>query len=132
MTLAAILAARGDRQFLIILLWGTYVSLLLLMTSQHWVWELAEAYPVKPVAAIVRRHTPVGQTVYTSYNYHRPALDFYSDRHVIPANSSELLQHWQQDTYPYFLLDRTALQNLTLESVRSLDTKGDWTLVTKE
>ena len=132
MTLAAVLAARGDRQSLIILVWGTYVSLLLLMSSHHWVWELAEAYPVKPVAAIVQRGTPSGQTVYTSYPYSRPSLDFYSDRHIIPATISELKDRWQQDTHPYFLLDKSALQHLNLELVKSLGTNGDWTLVSKE
>ena len=132
MTLAAVLAARGDRQSLIVLFWGTYVSLLLLMISHHWVWELAEAYPVKPVAAMVQHDTVSGQTVYTSYPYSRPALDFYSDRHVIPADSSELLQHWQQDTHPYFLLDRSTLEHLKLESVKLLSTDGGWMLVTKE
>ena len=53
MTLAAILAERGDGQFLKILFWGSYISLLLLMKSNYWVWELWEAYPVKPVAAMI-------------------------------------------------------------------------------
>lgn len=37
MTLVAILAERGNGQFLKVLLWGTYVSLLLLMRSNYWV-----------------------------------------------------------------------------------------------
>lgn len=37
MTLAAILAERGNGQFLKVLLWGSYVSLLLLMRSNYWV-----------------------------------------------------------------------------------------------
>ena len=52
MTLAAILAERGDRQFLRILIWGTYISLFLVMKSNYWVWELNTTYPVKPVATI--------------------------------------------------------------------------------
>jgi 4-amino-4-deoxy-L-arabinose transferase-like glycosyltransferase len=36
MTLAAILAERGNGQFLKVLLWGSYVSLLLLMRSNYW------------------------------------------------------------------------------------------------
>jgi 4-amino-4-deoxy-L-arabinose transferase-like glycosyltransferase len=37
MTLAAILAERGNGQFLKVLLWGSYISLLLLMRSNYWV-----------------------------------------------------------------------------------------------
>ncbi len=38
MTLAAILLERGDKQFLKILIWGTYVSLFLFMRSNYWLW----------------------------------------------------------------------------------------------
>lgn len=38
MTLAAILAERGNGEFLKILLWGSYISLLLLMKSNYWAW----------------------------------------------------------------------------------------------
>ncbi|MFM6282831.1 MAG: phospholipid carrier-dependent glycosyltransferase, partial [Dolichospermum sp.] len=40
MTLTAILLERGDQQFLKILIWGTYISLFLLMRSNYWMWEL--------------------------------------------------------------------------------------------
>lgn len=131
MTLAAVLAARADRQFLLILFWGMYVSLLLLMTSRHWVWELAEAYPVKPVAAMIQSGTPVGQKVYTSYPYGRPSLDFYSDRQIIPAANSELQHYWEQNPQPYLLLDDSTLGNLTLESVKRVGTAEGWTLITR-
>lgn len=131
MSFAAILAGRGDRQFLSILFWGMYVSLLLLMTSEHWNWELAEAYPVKPVAAIVQTGTPAGQTVYTSFPYGRPTLNFYSDRQVIPANLGHLKQQWQQNQQPYLLLDRATLSSLSLESVHRVGTAEGWNLITK-
>jgi hypothetical protein len=35
--IAAILVARRDIQFMFILFWGMYVSLVLLMTSPHWI-----------------------------------------------------------------------------------------------
>ena len=91
MTVTAILLAQQDSQFLPVLIWGTYVSLLLFVASGHWVWELAEAYPVKPVAALIQR-VPLGEKVYTSYPYNRPSLNFYSDRpvfHQIRSSSSE-------------------------------------------
>jgi len=132
MTLAAILAALGDRQFISILLWGSYVSLLLLMTSSHWVWELEEAYPVKPVAAMVQQGTPVGQKIYTSFLYSRPSLNFYSDRQIISAPTNELQLHWQQDPQPYLLVDQSAMQNLTLTSVKQVGKSEGWMLITKE
>ena len=132
MTLAAVLAARGDRQFLLILFWGMYVSLLLVMSSRHWVWELAEAYPVKPVAAMIQRGTPVDHKVYTSYPYGRPSLDFYSERQIIPARASQLQRHWQLHPQPYLLLDESTLGNLTLEPMKLVGTSEGWTLITKD
>jgi len=83
MIMGAILAERGDGQFLKILFWGSYISLLLLMKSNYWVWELWQAYPVKPVAAMIEKANPAAKKIYTSFPYHRPSLDFYSDRHYV-------------------------------------------------
>ncbi len=129
MTLATVLAFQGDRQFILILIWGMYVSLLLFMTSHHWVWELAEAYPVKPVAAMIQSNTPPQTKIYTSYPYGRPSLNFYSDRQIIPATTSQLQQYWQQQQ-PYLLVDQSTLDNLSLQSVE-LGTAAGWTLITK-
>ncbi|OKH22455.1 ArnT family glycosyltransferase [Chroogloeocystis siderophila] len=131
MILANILARRGDRQFLIILIWGMYVALVLFMTSRHWVWELAEAYPVKPVAAMIQNATLPGQIVYTSFPYSRPSLNFYSDRQVIPAATNELQYQWQQNPQSYFLLDTPTLETLQLPSVNLLGSTQGWTLVTR-
>lgn len=132
MTLAAILTARGDRQFILILFWGCYLALILLVTSRHWVWELAEAYPVKPVAAIVQKYTPVGQQIYTSYPYNRPSLNFYSDRQISPASNEQLQLYWQQQKAPYFLLDQPTLKSLQLNSLQPLGTSAGWTLIKKK
>ncbi|AKG20613.1 ArnT family glycosyltransferase [Calothrix sp. 336/3] len=132
MALSAILVERGDGQFIRVLFWGSYVSLLLLMKSNYWVWELGERYEVKPVAAIVQQGTPVGSKVYTSNPEHRPSLDFYSDRHVIPASVNELKYNWQLNPHPYFLLDESALHNLDLPQMQLIDQAGSWTLVTKK
>jgi len=57
---------------------------------------------------MIQNGTPVGEKVYTSYPYGRPSLNFfYSDRQVIPAATSELQHHWQQNPQPYFLLDKS-------------------------
>ncbi|NET31000.1 MAG: glycosyltransferase family 39 protein [Cyanothece sp. SIO1E1] len=129
MMLAAILVALQDRQFLTILLWGSYISLTLLMTSQHWIWELAEAYPVKPVAAMVKQATPPGTLIYTSYPHVRPSLNFYSDRQVIPESSEALNNRWQQDLDPYLLIDENTLPALQLEQVEVIAEARDWQLI---
>lgn len=132
-TLAAILVAQRDFQFIAILFWGTYISLVLLMTSEHWIWELAEAYPVKPVAELIEKsNIPVAEKVYTSYQYFRPSLNFYSDRQVIPASFEELKKHWEEGSSPYLLLENPSLKNLNLERVKTLGATGGWTLITRD
>ncbi|WP_193197076.1 ArnT family glycosyltransferase [Nostoc sp. MG11] len=132
MTLAAILAERGDGQFLKILFWGSYLSLLLLMKSNYWVWELSKAYPVKPVAAMIVQANPAVKKIYTSFPYHRPSLDFYSDRTIIPASPGELKYYWHYSGQPYFLLNASTANNLQLESMKLIDQAEGWKLVTKD
>ncbi|HLO49387.1 MAG TPA: phospholipid carrier-dependent glycosyltransferase, partial [Kamptonema sp.] len=132
LAIAAVLLRQQDRQFILILFWGTYLSLLLFVMSDNWVWELAEDYPVKPVAEIVREGTTFGQEVLTSHRYPRPSLNFYSDRRVIPAKAKKLKQEWQISPQPYFLLHRSALNKLALENVKVVNTAGDWLLVTRD
>ncbi|ABA22729.1 Glycosyl transferase, family 39 [Trichormus variabilis ATCC 29413] len=132
MIMGAILAERGDGQFLKILFWGSYISLLLLMKSNYWVWELWQAYPVKPVAAMIEKVNPAAKKIYTSFPYHRPSLDFYSDRHIIPASAEELKHHWHYDRQPYLLISSSDFQRLQLDSVQILDKTEGWQLITKE
>ncbi len=132
MSIAAVLVARRDLQFILILFWGTYISLLLLMTSSYWSWELKEAYPVKPIAGILKRGTPEGQLIYASFSSKRPALNFYSDRQVVPATASELKQHWQQDPQPYLLLNTKTNNQLKLEDSRLVGKAPGWVLISKD
>ncbi|MCC5638855.1 glycosyltransferase family 39 protein [Nostoc sp. CHAB 5844] len=132
MILAAILAERGDRQFLKILFWGSYISLFLLVKSNYWAWELSEAYPVKPVATMISRANPAVKKIYTSFPHHRSSLDFYSDRTIIPATVGELQYYWHYSSKPYFLLNADALHNLQLESMKVIDQAEGWKLITKE
>ncbi|MDJ0674275.1 MAG: glycosyltransferase family 39 protein [Calothrix sp. MO_167.B42] len=132
MGLAAVLATKGDKQFLQILVWGSYLSLLLLMQSQHWVWELGERYPVKPVAEIVKQGTPPGTKIYTSNPEHRPSLNFYSDRSIIPWQSIQLQDYWQHNQQPYLLLTQDALEQIQLDALEPIDQSQGWILVTKE
>lgn len=131
MTLTAILAERGDRQFLHILVWGTYLSLLLLMRSNYWLWQPTPAYPVKPVAAMIVRANPEVKQIYTSFPYSRSSLDFYSDRSIIPASLANLQYYWHYHQQPYFLLNAAALDNLKLESIQVIDEAVGWQLITK-
>ncbi|MBH8553584.1 glycosyltransferase family 39 protein [Nostocaceae cyanobacterium CENA357] len=132
MTLAAILAERGDGQFLKILFWGSYISLVLLMKSNYWVWELWQAYPVKPVAAMIAQVNPSVEQIYTSFPRHRPSLDFYSDRTIIPASVGELQYYWHYNGQPYFLLNASTLKELKLESIKKVGEAEGWMLITKD
>ncbi len=131
MALAALRAQRGDRQFLKVLLWGTYVSLLLFVKSNYWVWELNEDYAVKPVVQMVAQANPGVKTVHISSTHNRPSLDFYSEGTIKPASPDDLKYYWQHDKKPYFLLDEKTIRNLPLDSVKEIDKQEGWTLVTK-
>lgn len=128
--LTALLLYRKDRQFLIVLFWGMYVSLILFVSSDNWVWELAEDYPVKPVAALVEQNTSPDDPIYTSHPYSRPSLNFYSDRKIKALTDEELKQKWQSP-HPYFLLDASGLKRLQLDGVKSIGTANGWTLIAK-
>ena len=131
MLMTAVLMARQNPQFIAVLLWGIYLSLLLLMASNNWVWELAEHYPVKPVAAIIQRFVPNGESVYTSFPDARPSLSFYSDRPIIPTSQQKLKRLWKKESQPYLLLDEGAIASLKLKESQVLGKSEGWMLVTK-
>lgn len=132
MAFTAMLLFRRDRQFLTILIWGTYLSLLLFVHSNHWVWELAEDYPVQPVAALIEQNIPDQARVYTSHPDSRPALNFYSDRKVRPTNNQKLKEIWQTTDHPYLLLDSSTFNALKLQNVKPLGKAEGWILVTRQ
>ncbi|MBD2356838.1 glycosyltransferase family 39 protein [Tolypothrix sp. FACHB-123] len=132
MTLAAIYAERGDGQFLKILFWGTYISLLLLMKTNYWVWELGNAYPVKPVASMILQANPSVKQIYTSFPYSRPSLDFYSDRKITPATLGELEYYWHYKGQSYFLINESAYKSLRLNSVKIIGQAEGWKLITRD
>lgn len=127
MTLAARHVQQNNPRFIPILLVGMYLTLGLLMTSKSWLWELNEAFRVKPVAALIREHTARGEVIYTSFSYGRPSLDFYSERRVISADATVLQQLWSAQ--PYLLLDQSTLATLHLPDSVSLGTAENFTLV---
>lgn len=99
--MAAAFVSWQQIRFLPTLVIGLYLSLLCLVNSDHWVWELGEDFPVLPVAQLVAQNTPAGQVIYTSHGYERPSLNFYSNRRIIPQPAAALQTQWQtvQPTY---------------------------------
>jgi 4-amino-4-deoxy-L-arabinose transferase-like glycosyltransferase len=130
LTTTTVQMLHRDSQFIVVLIWGSYLSLLLLMVSSHWLWELNEAYPVKPVAAIIQRAVPSGQSVLTSYPYNRPSLNFYSDRIVEPASLEAIQERWQKPS-PYLLLNEDAIKELKLKESQQLGQAEGWILLTR-
>lgn len=131
MMVTAGLVFRRDRQFIPILIWGFYISLLLFISSNSWVWELGEDYPVKPVAAMIREAVPENGTVLTSHPLIRPSLNFYSQHPVIPRPYPQLRRQWRNQDSVYVLLDDAAIQQLNLKSATILGTAEGWTLLTR-
>jgi 4-amino-4-deoxy-L-arabinose transferase-like glycosyltransferase len=121
------LVSRGDRNSIPVLFAGMYLVLTLLMSSQAWIWELNEAFPVKPVAALIRANVSPGTKIYTSFAYSRPSLDFYCDCRVVPA-TIPTLQKLMLDKYN-LLLDNISLQQINLSGYQDLGTSHDFTLV---
>ncbi|MEA5534363.1 glycosyltransferase family 39 protein [Crocosphaera sp. XPORK-15E] len=113
--------------FVIILIIGLYMSLAIFMTSESWIWELNEAFPVKPVATLIRQHTPDNTIIYTSFAYSRPSLDFYSDRQVLAQDQTALEK--LALTSSYLLLDQNSFKNLPLSNAKILGKAEGFILV---
>ncbi len=124
---AAYLSYKGDRQFIWVLLGGSYLCLGIFVCSNVWLWELNEAFAVKPVAELVKTHTPVNTTVYTSFTYNRPSLDFYSQRPVLPVKPAELQP--LSPTKPYLLVDAETLKQLDASKYKILGSAEGLTLM---
>ncbi|NEP16799.1 MAG: glycosyltransferase family 39 protein [Leptolyngbya sp. SIO4C1] len=122
--LTAFSALRQKRRFAISLTAGLYLTLLLLMSSDLWLWELNEAYPVKPVAALVRSRVPSDAEIYTTFPYERPSLNFYSGRRIMAIQPAQLPQLWQPDIY--FLIEQP---NPNLPPHAALGSASELTLI---
>lgn len=151
LSVTAILMARRSEEFMSILFWGMYVSLFLFCSSPYWIWELNEAYPVKPVAQMIQQQNlSPEQLVYTSFDYERPSLNFYSQHRIIPASFNELIEYWKQPIAPKipkptltYLLDlktwqafQKALNNIShdlpIPSATELERSGQWILINQD
>ncbi|WP_373528759.1 ArnT family glycosyltransferase [Nostoc sp.] len=129
MSIAAWLIRQRDRNFIPVLFTGMYLVLTLLMSSQSWIWELKEAFPVKPVADLIRANVSPGTQIYTSFPYNRPSLDFYSDRKVTTATVPLLQQMLSNKSY--LLLDNEALQQINLTGSKIIGATNGFTLITR-
>ncbi|MBD2247709.1 glycosyltransferase family 39 protein [Nostoc sp. FACHB-888] len=127
MGIVAWLIKQRDRNFIPVLFSGMYLVLALLMSSQSWIWELNEAFPVKPVADLIRANVSPGTQIYTSFAYDRPSLNFYSDCKVTATTMPVLQQMLSNKSY--LLLDDGALQQINLTGSKILGTAKGFTLI---
>ncbi|MDX2228640.1 MAG: glycosyltransferase family 39 protein [Leptolyngbyaceae cyanobacterium bins.349] len=144
LSVATILLVQHDSQFILVLFWGTYMTLGMVMMSPYWLWELQESFAVKPVAALIQQQVPAGQTIMTSYPHSRPSLNFYSDRAVVSVKAyydsrqislttpEAVARYWQENTQPYLLLDEKTSKQVKLPSVRTLGNAEDFVLITRQ
>lgn len=121
------LIKQTKRHFILVLFCGIYLVLAFLMSSQSWIWELNEAFPVKPVAALIRANVPAGTKISTSFAYSRPSLDFYSDCKVTAVPVPVLQQMLGQKSY--LLLEKETLNQINLTSTKILGEAQGFTLI---
>ncbi|MEB3309888.1 MAG: glycosyltransferase family 39 protein [Snowella sp.] len=118
---------KNRPQFIPALIIGLYLTLIFLMLSPVWVWELNEAFPVKPVAQLIKQSTPENTMVYTSFPYSRTSLDFYSDRHVIAADENKLQDLLTQSSY--LLLEEAFFDKIKNKNYRILGKTEGFVLI---
>ncbi|MDJ0579465.1 glycosyltransferase family 39 protein [Crocosphaera sp.] len=118
---------QNSPNFINILVIGLYSSLILFITSNVWVWELNEAFAVKPVANLIKENTPPKTIIYTSFEYSRPSLDFYSDRQIVAEDNTTLEK--LASTASYLLLDQETFDNLKLTNVKILGEVNEFILI---
>ncbi len=109
---------KNQPQFIPTLIIGLYLTLTFFLLSPVWVWELNEAFPVKPVAQLIKQSTPENTLVYTSFPYSRTSLDFYSDRHVLAVDENKLKELLAQSSY--LLLDEKFFDKIEKKNYRIL------------
>jgi hypothetical protein len=126
---AAFLCSRRNPLWILVLGWGWYLTLLVFMTSPHWVWELAEDYPVKPVAAIVQKFVPPQAIVYTNHPHHRPSLDFYSQHPIQPLAAEAILTQADPGDAAYYLVTTDLADRLIAKGYESIATAEGWVLL---
>lgn len=126
---AAFLSCRGNPLWILVLGWGWYLSLLVFMTTPHWLWELEEDYPVKPVAAIVQAAVPPKAIVYTNHPHHRPSLDFYSNHPIQPLGDDRILAQASLENSSYYLVTPDLARRLIQQGLKPIASAEGWVLV---
>ena len=123
MVITSWLINQHNRQFISVLFTGMYLVFALLMSSQSWIWELNEKFPVVPVATLIKDNVPPGTQIYTSFPDSRPSLDFYSDCKIIPASIADLQDKFVHKSY--LLVDNENLQKMNLKQSKIIgESKG--------
>jgi len=97
------------------------------MVSPLWLWELNEAFGVKPVGQLIKQSTPFNTTIYTSFAYSRTSLDFYSDRQILAVDQNRLEELKKKPNY--FLLDENILEKLALGNYQILGKAEGFVLI---
>jgi 4-amino-4-deoxy-L-arabinose transferase-like glycosyltransferase len=121
------LVNQHNRQFIPVLFTGMYLVLGMLMSSQSWIWELNEKFPVLPVAALIRDNVPPGTQIYTSFPDSRPSLDFYSDCKIIPISMADLKDKFADKSY--LLLGKETLPKINLNQSKVMGEANGFKLV---
>jgi 4-amino-4-deoxy-L-arabinose transferase-like glycosyltransferase len=130
--LGAVFTWHQQTRFIPTLMMGVYLALGGLMTSDHWVWELGESFPVLPIAELVNSYVPDGGEVYMDYSYNRPSLDFYSDRRISAQPAEQLLQVWQSSDPVYLLVKNPEPFRAISNQSEALGQTDDWYLITNQ
>jgi len=130
--LSAYFIFRQQTRFIPTLIIGIYIALLSLMTSEHWLWELEEAFPVLPVANLINEAVPRHQPLFIADFYDRPSLDFYSDRRVVAQPTESLLPVWQEASPVYVLGQNPEPYQQTANQMTVLGKTATWHLLVNQ
>jgi 4-amino-4-deoxy-L-arabinose transferase-like glycosyltransferase len=106
-----------------------YGVLLLFSLSGRSVWELNEDYPVVPVAAAIRHHVPADLPLFTTHPHHRPSLDFYAVRPVLPRPGTLLHSALYEDAPTYWVVHARDLAEIDETAVTLLSAIGVMLLI---
>jgi len=133
LAMTANLLAQRQTEFIPILFWGMFISLLLWVNTPFWLWPQAGDFPVTAIAALIQKKVPASQPIYASFSQERSSLSFYSHHPIIPANTQRLRHYWQSHSQPYLLIDKATSHQLALKNVKSLGKSLlGWQLITKQ
>ncbi|MFM7190352.1 MAG: hypothetical protein ACKOX2_05975, partial [Microcystaceae cyanobacterium] len=94
--MTANLLAQRQRDFVPILFWGIFLSLMLWVQTPLWLWHPRADFPVKAIGQLIQKQVPAKETLYGTLPQENTALNFYSDRRVLPISFKKLQDYWKQ------------------------------------